>query len=155
MAKRLYEKLNEIKRKKREVRCERLKEICIDEDILNDAIEIVKHESTINLSGAILITALSAILLNLLPDANSKTALLILYFVTLVLLVKFEFEKWTDLYYDLMELRRMRRGETDISKLDIILFKVETINQRMDNLGKIVSTKLESIEKEIISLKNK
>ena len=154
MAKRLYEKLNEIKKEKREIKCERLKEICRDRDTLNDALEIAKHESTITLSGSILITALSAVmfavLFNLLPNTALKTvsvfSFLILYFAILLYLVNVEFKTWANLYYDLIELRRMRREEPDISKLDIIISKVEEINPRINVLEKNINTKIEAIK---------
>ncbi len=122
MEKRLFERLNKIKREKdNETRLKRLKEVCSDGDILNDALEIAKHESTLNLSGGILITALSAVLLNFIGDATVKIVFLLLYFAVFLFLVKFEFGGWTDLYYDLIELRRIKREESDISKLDIII----------------------------------
>ena len=165
MAKRLYEKLNEIKR---EIKCERLKEICRDKDTLNDALEIAKHESTITLSGSILITALSAVMFAVLfnlPNTVIKTDIvmknlsvllfLILYFGILVYLFNFQFKPWTNLYYDLIELRRMRREEPDISKLDIIISKIEAINPRMNVLEKNINTKMEAIKKEIMIIKRK
>lgn len=125
----LYEKLNDIKKEKNnETRMKRLKEVCNDRDILNDALKITKNESTIALPGATLITALSAILIavmsaifiNLISDATLRAVslfgLLILYYVVIWIIVKFEFERWKNLYYDLIELRRERREELDISK---------------------------------------
>jgi hypothetical protein len=79
----------------------------------------------------------------------------ILYFFVLLYLVKFEFARWTKLYYDLIDLRRERREEPGISKMDIIISKVDEIIQRIDDFEKIVSTKLEAIGKEILSPKKK
>jgi hypothetical protein len=46
----LFEKLNCIKKvEDNETRLRRLKEVCSDRDILNDALDIAKHESSINL----------------------------------------------------------------------------------------------------------
>jgi hypothetical protein len=160
----LFEKLNSINKiKDDETRLRKLKDECSNGDILNDALEIAKHESSLNLSGATLITGLSAIIftvmINLAPDPLSKTVESILFFIiycgVLLYLLNVEFAGWTKIYYDLIDLRRGRRGEPDISKLDIIIAEVKAINLRIDNLEKIVSTKLEDIKKEIISPKKK
>jgi hypothetical protein len=56
-----FEKLKCIKKQKNnETRLKRLKEVCRDREILNDALELSKHESTINLPGASFITAIAA-----------------------------------------------------------------------------------------------
>jgi len=57
-----------------------------------------------------------------------------------IIYCQIEFGGWTNIYYDLIDLRRERRGEPDISKLDIIIAEVKTINQRIYNVEKIVST---------------
>jgi hypothetical protein len=148
----LFEKLNCIKKiKDKETRLRKLKDECSDGDILKDFLEIAKHESSLNLTGAALITALSAILftvmINLAPDAISKAVevilFLILYCAVILYIVKIEFSGWTNIYYDLIDLRRERRREPDISKLDIIIAEVKGINQRIDNFEKIVSAKME------------
>ena len=157
----LFEKLNSIKKvEDNETRLRRLKEVCSDRDILNDALEIAKHASTITLPGMILMTALTALviaLINLVPVAtNYKIGSVIivigLYYYVIYTTIKFEFARWNKLYYVLIDLRR---EEPDISKLDVIISKVGEINPKIDVLEKNVNTKLEAIEKEIISLKKK
>jgi hypothetical protein len=64
-------------------------------------------------------------------------------------LIKFEFEEWTKVFYDLKNLRREIRKEPDISKFDEIIHEVKTMNPRIDLLEKNVSTKMQVIEKEI------
>lgn len=109
---RLIEKLNEIKKEKNyEKRLKRLEEICVDENILNDALEIAKHNSTLIQPGASLITATVAVVLNFLPDTFSRFVILIMWMSIVWYLVKFEFEKWNIIYLDLIELRRMKRGK--------------------------------------------
>ncbi len=101
----LSEKLVEIKKEKdNEKRLRNLRGVCNEEVILVEAIDIAKHESTMNLSGGTLITALTAIMLNFVPNF-SKIFLLILYLCILLYIIKFEFKQWTDLYYDLIEIR--------------------------------------------------
>ncbi|MCZ7402041.1 MAG: hypothetical protein O8C61_07445 [Candidatus Methanoperedens sp.] len=111
----LYEQIDDVRKDIRkesdiEKRLDKLKKVCSDKDILNDAIEITKHESSILFPGAILITALTALMLNLL-DAPQKMILLILYIVVLLILTHREFPSWTKLYYDLIELRKKIREE--------------------------------------------
>ncbi|MFZ3059077.1 MAG: hypothetical protein WA102_04980 [Candidatus Methanoperedens sp.] len=115
MVKSLYEKLNEIrkemiKEKDIEKRLEKLKKVCSDENILNDALEIAKHESTTFFPGAILITALTAMFLNF-SNEWQKIILLGIYIVFILIIINREFPSWTRLYYDLIELRKDRREE--------------------------------------------
>lgn len=122
MVKSLYNKLNGIKKqwifeRDLESRLERLKEICSDDDILNDAIEIAKHESTMLLPGATLITALVALLLNFSVDPTQKYVILVAYVVIILFLTNVHYPSWTRLYYDLIELRRKRREEHYILRL--------------------------------------
>ncbi len=122
MVKSLYNELNGIKKqwifeRDLESRLERLKEICSDDDILNDAIEIAKHESTMLLPGATLITALVALLLNFSVDPTQKYVILVAYVVIILFLTNVHYPSWTRLYYDLIELRRKRREEHYILRL--------------------------------------
>ncbi len=164
----LFEKLNYINKvKDNEKRLDKLRSLCVDRDSLNDALEIAKHESTINLSGAILITALSALLItvfsavltNLIPNAMDRTILLfilfIIYFAYLWILLKYGFNEWTNLYYDLIDLRKKKREEPDISKLDTTISGVEAINSRIDVIEKNICSKIEAKGKEIMSIKDK
>lgn len=164
MMKSLYEKLNEIRKemiwemickKDIEKRLERLKKVCNDENILNDALEISKHQSTVNLPGASLITAIAAIMLNFITDPETRYAILIMWIIFIWYMTTFEFPIWTKIYLDLIELRRERKGENDILKLDIIISRVDTINTSMNVFEKNVNTKLDAIEQEIKSLKKK
>jgi hypothetical protein len=164
MVKSLYEKLNEIRKemiwemickKDLEKRLERLKKVCNNENILNDALEIAKHQSTVNLPGASLITAITAIMLNFITDVKTRYGILIVWIIFIWIMTTLEFPIWTKIYFDLIELRREGKGENDILKLDIIISKVDTINTSINGFEKNVNTKLEAIEQEIKSLKKK
>jgi hypothetical protein len=78
MVKSLYEKLNEIrkeviKEKDIEKRLEKLKKVCSDENILNDALELAKHESTpFSEKDAEFMHELVLKIEEKLPDGNSK-----------------------------------------------------------------------------------
>lgn len=153
----LYEKLKCIKKEKNnETRLKRLREVCSDRDILNDALEIAKHESTLNLPGASFMTAVAAIFLIFFTDVYTRSGILIVWIIFILVMVKIEFEGWNKVYYNLIDLRSEIRKESNISKLDTI-YGVEIINSRIDALGENVSTKstkLETIEKEIMSIKD-
>lgn len=156
----LSEKLDKIKREKEKKRLEKLNEICIDSDMINDALEIAKHESSIHLPGIALIMASAALMvgffnnpvsLSYFPPYTWVVMYLIVIFTIFYVayLIQFQFNPWKRIYYDLVELRRNRIEETNISKLDIIIFKVKEINPKIDVLEKSISTKLEAIEKDI------
>lgn len=174
MEKRLYEKLNEIKKEKREIRLEKLEEICRDNDndMINDALYIAKHESSIYLPGVALITAVAALILSFynntsilsfLPSSHLifPWAILIVLFIALIYvfrIIKCEFIPWKEVYYDLIELRMMRREETKptvLSKLDEIIKEVKAINPRIGGLEINISNKMEALEKEVKSIKSK
>ncbi len=163
----LYKTLNCIKKEKdKETRLRRLREVCSDKCGLDACLEIAKHESTTNISGTILLTAvaaliitvLSAVLIALIPDAWQRIISLFIMFIIIIVVlirqVKFEFGDWTELYYDLIDLR-VERMEPALSKLDRIISNVEALNQKLDNFGKTVISKLDAVEKEIISTKRK
>lgn len=167
----LFDKLYRINKvKDNETRLDNLRSLCVDRYILNDALEIAKHESTIHLPGAMLLTAMSALLItvfsyvltNLIPNAMDRSGLLFILFITyfgfLWNILKRGFGRWTDLYYDLIDLRRKERRETEpivLSKLDMIISEVDDINQKINDLEKNMTTKIEDNRKEIISIKNK
>ncbi|MCZ7399325.1 MAG: hypothetical protein O8C62_06530 [Candidatus Methanoperedens sp.] len=156
----LYQKLKDIKDIKKENRLGMLQKICND-GIIDEALEIAKHQSSINLPGVPIITALTTILLGSvlgsILDLRTLYAIPIVW-IFFVLVIINDSKKWTEVYYDLMELRRIRREETKptvISQLDIIISKVEEINPRIDVLEKNVSTKIEAIEKGFINIRKK
>lgn len=107
---RFEKELEKIKTLGEEERLEKLQEICTDDESLNDALEIAKHESTLHLPGAMLITAVVAISLNFVPDVILRIVLLITWGFTMWYLIKIGFRKWTDVYYDLIEIRRNKRN---------------------------------------------
>lgn len=150
----LYEKLKCIKKEKNnETRLKRLREVCSDKDILNDALEIAKHQSTLNLPIASFITAITAIFLTIFTDGKTRIGFLIVWTIFILVMIKNDFEGWNKVYYNLIDLRSEIRKESDISQLDTTISGVEVINSRIDALGENVNTKLEMIEKEIINRK--
>lgn len=133
MVNRLYERLDKIKREKRETRWDELKKICIDNDIINDALDIAKHESSIYLPGVALTTAVAALILSfsnsslILSLLTIHSAPILFVFISglsfVIIILYFYFKPWMEVYYDLIELRMMRREETRqtvSSKLDEI-----------------------------------
>jgi hypothetical protein len=105
----VYEKLKKIKNEKKEKRLGKLQEICSDDNI-DEAIEIAKHQSGINLPGASFITAMTAVLFTFIKDDLTRAGLFILWIISIWYIITVGFEKWTEVYYDLMELKRIRRG---------------------------------------------
>lgn len=153
MVNRLYGRLNEIKRRKH--RLEMLKEICVDSDIINDALEIAKLQSSIYLPGVALVVAIAALIISFTSIVLKGESLLnfviaLPYFIALCYAVYFVFnlKSWMETYYDLIELRSMKREETKPtvdSKLEEIISEVVKIIPRIDILEEKVSTKIEEI----------
>jgi hypothetical protein len=125
-----------------------LAKICENNDMINDALDIAKHESSIYLPGVALITAVAALIISFsnyplssnlnakIPDFIPFVFILALLFVIYIMCFIF---LWMDVYYELIELKRIKREETKptvISELDYIISEVEAMNQRIDNFEK-------------------
>lgn len=104
----VYEKLKETKNEKKEKRLGKLQEICSDDNI-DEAIEIAKHESSLDLPIAAFLTALLAVFLNFLSVELLRYIFFFFWMSSMWFLIEIRFNKWKEVYYDLLELKRMRR----------------------------------------------
>lgn len=92
---------------------------------------------------------------------NLFNIIIILYFILLVFILYIFIKEsffGKDIFKEIIieiEDINMQPKPTVVSKLDIIISKTEAINPRIDVLEKNVSTKIEAIEKEIMSIKRK
>ncbi len=116
---RLDKELDKIKNeRKEEKRLKKLREICIDVETLNTAIEIAKYESTLHapllaFGLASFVFTLTLLTSELLRKLTIWALFLGLFYITISAML------WTNVYYDLLEIRRniQKEKNKDISTI--------------------------------------
>ena len=102
---RLYDELNDIKKIGRNNKdgFERLRKICVDDESIDSALEIAKHESTISAPLLATIIALFAVVLNFVE--GDSIVLTLLFFFSIIYMAN-DAKKWTYIYYYIIEIKR-------------------------------------------------
>ena len=104
---RLYDELNGVKKigKNKDDGFERLRKICVDDESIDSALEIAKHESTLSAPLLAIIIALYAVVLNFTEDKMNSIVVTFLLFFSIIYMTNGA-KKWTYIYYYIIEIKR-------------------------------------------------